>query len=141
MYHFGVLKVMVLFGIHPHAQNYPVGNFPKNENLRAHVSDASGTVPRCIGNGLPMHRERPRCYKPRAAGGKMYDFGVLKVMVLFGIHPHAQNTPKGAGDEFPMHREISRCIGNRLPMHRERFPDASGAGAVLQTARSGGKNV
>ena len=79
-----------------------IGKFP----------DASGTVSRCIGNGLPMHRERPRCYKPRAVGGKMYDFGVLKVMVLFGIHPHAQNTPKGTGDEFPMHREISRCIGN-----------------------------
>ena len=58
-----------------------------------------------------MHRERPWGDKPRALNTKMYDFGVLKVMVLFGIHPHAQNTPKGTGGEFPMHREIPDASG------------------------------
>ena len=58
-----------------------------------------------------MHREGPWGDEPRALNTKMYDFGVLKVMVLFGIHPHAQNTPKGTGGEFPMHREIPDASG------------------------------
>ena len=79
-------------------------NFPTNRKFTRARS-------RCIGKGLPMHRESPWGDKPRALNTKMYDFGVLKVMVLFGIHPHAQNAPKGTGGEFPMHREIPDASG------------------------------